>query len=80
MTHPQKAYADHCCAAKEHVEQALNETLTLGAEVEWNPEAVMHPSNPPLGVVYADNFGRLWRQTHHEGRNTLICVLDTRAK
>ncbi len=79
MTSQQKAYADHCSAARDYVEQALAEALTIGAEVDWNPAAVMHPSNPPLGVVYADNLGRFWRQKHHEGRNTLICVLDTRA-
>lgn len=68
--------------AKDVCAALLDEEATVGTCVKWKlPMLVagnLGADNPALSPVYADDFGRLWKEHHHGDSHSLVCILDTR--
>lgn len=66
------------------VEQLRSESATVGSAIEWKYPYLMannmSVNDPALAPLYADDFGRFWKERHHEGKHELVCVLDLRPR
>jgi len=69
------AYDAHAKSWRDYLARQLDMEYALGATIAFDPAGLMHPTDPPLGTVLADNKGRLWSMKFHDGKHTLTRVL-----
>ncbi len=69
------AYAAHAKSWRDYLARQMDMEHGIGATIAFDAAGMMHPTDPPLGAVFADNKGRLWRQKYSDGKHTLTRVL-----
>jgi hypothetical protein len=79
----EKSWNEQFIEAADGVRAALHdEEATVGASVDWRfPGLIagnLGSDGPSLSSVYADDFGRLWKERHHGDSHSLVCILDLR--